>query len=91
MATVQVAFNDFYLHGVGNILRGTDCNTASTHNHYIAYFRVMFLSGNLLDIRYVFSGSGEIHDVVQLDCVITSRNDGFISSFDGYDVERDVA
>ena len=51
----------------------------------------MFFPGNLLDIWDVFFGSGKIHDIVQPYHVIASRNDGFISTLDGYDMERDVA
>jgi hypothetical protein len=51
----------------------------------------MFLAGNLSDVRNVLPGGGEINDVVQLDCVVTSWDDGFVSTLDGHNVERNVS
>ena len=84
VATVQVIVYDLHLHIVGYILGGSHGNTASTHDHYVAYVGIIFLSGYLTYIRYILAGSGEVNDVMQFDYIVTARNQCFVAAFDGY-------
>ena len=54
--------------------------------HNVAYVGIIFLSGYLAYIRYIFAGSGEINDVMQFDYIVTARNKCFVAAFDGYHV-----
>ena len=68
----------------------TDCDTATSHNHYIAYVGIVFFAGYLTYIRNVFAGSGEINNVMQFNNIVSARDNRFRSAFDGHYVVRNV-
>ena len=90
VATVDVVIYNFYLHIIRHVLSGTDGDTASAHDHDVAYIGIILLAGYFPDIRNIFACSGEINNIVQFDNIVSARNDGFRSAFDGYHVVRDV-
>ena len=48
----------------------------------------MLLSHNLSDIGDIVTGGHEVGQVVDLQHIITSRDDGLVASFDGHDMIR---
>lgn len=58
------------------------CYFAPTHNHCSAYFVLNFAceSEQFVD---VFVGGGDIRNVSGFECIIASRNDNLMCTFDG--------
>lgn len=61
-------------------------NAASAHNHDVAYVGIIFFAGYLADIWNEFAGGGEVDNVVQLYDIVATRNQCFVTAFDGYHV-----
>ena len=65
---------------------GAHGNAASAHNHDVAYVGIIFFAGYLADIWNEFAGGGEVDNVVQLYDIVATRNQCFVTAFDGYHV-----
>ena len=91
VTTVEIAFDDFRPHIIRHVLCRPDSNTASSHDHYIADICIIFFSGNLADVWDIFLCRCEINNIIELDRVVTIRDNGFISSFDGNQMEGNIS
>ena len=85
ITTVQVTFYNLRPHIFRHILHCTHSNTASSH------IRIMFLTGYFTDIRNVFLCCSKIYHIIQHNHIITSRDNCLSSSFNGYDVKRNIS
>ena len=88
MASVDILLDNLDLHIVWCIHCRTDGDSTTTHNHHVTHIGIIFFTSYLANIRHIFSSGGEINNVVELELIVTTRNDGLVATFDGNNMIR---
>ena len=74
------------MHIIGQGEGGTYGGLASTHDDDVVYVLIFLLTNNALDMGDVLLGSHEIGQVVSLQHIHATRDDGLITTLQGHDV-----
>ena len=89
-AAILILLDNLALHVFRHLLHGSYGSASATHHHHVLHIYIMLLSHNLADVGNVVAGGHEVGEVVELQLIVTTRDDGFAASLDGYHVVRVV-
>ena len=78
------------LHVFWHFLHRSHGSATATHDHHVLHIYIMFLSHNLADVRDIVASGHEVGEVVELQLVVTTRDDGLAATLDGYYMVRVV-
>ena len=87
-AALQTALDDFDIHVFGHALDCVDGCVATAHNHHVLDIGILLLTHYLADVGDKLARGHEVGQVVELQDVVTARNDGIGATLHRHHVVR---
>ena len=89
-AAGSIMLDNFHMHIIGSRQCSTYGRFAASHDDDVLNVSIVFLAYNLTDIGDIILRCHKIGQIIDLQHIQTARDDGFVTSFDGYHMIRIV-